>query len=202
MRVVASLVLAAIVVLGAPRPVAAAQPEAPRADSVAAAEVDSSRIVEVGGKTKPALTVRSLPPAPRGFDQPRWVMLRSLVVPGWGQLHNRAWFKAAGVAGSEGYLAWRMIDDQHQLDRLQQEADDALAAGDLQRYNDAAHAYNDRLDAGTARRWLFGGLVAYALLDAYIDAHFQHFDVEFKHDPALDGGGDGTGGRLLLRWDF
>ena len=54
-------------------------------------------------------------------------------------------------------------------------------------------------------------MIAYALVDAYVDAHFRGFDVEFRNDPALPagtspnapaGGGGGPGVRLALRWDF
>jgi hypothetical protein len=62
-------------------------------------------------------------------------------------------------------------------------------------------------------QWLLGGMLAYALIDAYVDAHFRTFDIDFRNDPALPrdespepapGGGrhDATGARLSLRWHF
>jgi hypothetical protein len=71
--------------------------------------------------------------------------------------------------------------------------------------------YNARLDQRLSREWLLGGVIAYALVDAYVDAHFRGFDVEFRNDPALpagtspagpQGGGGGPGMRLALRWRF
>src|SRR5262245_56939566 len=38
------------------------------------------------------------------FQQPRWVMMRSLVVPGWGQFYNKAWLKGIAIAGGEAAL--------------------------------------------------------------------------------------------------
>jgi hypothetical protein len=46
------------------------------------------------------------------LDEPRYVMLRSLLVPGWGQLHNHAWFKAALVAGIEGWFVSDLVGDR------------------------------------------------------------------------------------------
>jgi hypothetical protein len=148
-----------------------------------------------------------------GFDAPHWVMLRSLVVPGWGQLHNGSWIKALGVATGEGILIARIIDDNQALNDLNAQIDAARANGDANAEAVAIEAYNSRLNDLNSRAWLLGGVVAYALLDAYIDAHFRNFDIEFKRDPALPGGvppppgkksGLMTAGetRLALRWSF
>ena len=37
----------------------------------------------------------------QALSEPRYVMLRSALIPGWGQLHNGSWFKAIGVAAGE-----------------------------------------------------------------------------------------------------
>jgi hypothetical protein len=142
-------------------------------------------------------------------------MLRSLVVPGWGQFHNHAWLKAAGVAGTEGWLVSAVFQDKRELDRLYQEVRAAQAAQDEPRYAAAANQYNARLDAYVGRQWLIGGVLAYALVDAYVDAHFRNFDLEFRHDPALPddlpadpdapkkgAAAQGGGTRVALRWHF
>jgi hypothetical protein len=178
--------------------------------------------------------VRAAAPAPARADstrrhpwheQPRFVMARSLLVPGWGQLHNHAWWKAVLVAGVEGVLGTRIVQDQRALNRLlgdigqaRAQAGQALRDSDVVQYeaalareNTDVNEYNSRLDQRLARQWLLGGVLAYALVDAYVDANFRGFDVEFKHDPALPagtspagttGGGDGAGVRLALRWTF
>ncbi|MEK7329394.1 MAG: hypothetical protein AAB113_01190 [Candidatus Eisenbacteria bacterium] len=87
-------------------------------------------------------------------------------------------------------------------------AEAALLAANLGRigaseaFNGVVGAFNTLLDASTNRRWLAGGVVIYALLDAYVDAHFRTFDVDFRFDPALPGGGKTPGVRLQLRWRF
>src|SRR6185295_3744401 len=69
-------------------------------------------------------------------------------------------------------------------------------------YNNSVAAYNLLLDDATTRRWIFGAILAYSLLDAYIDAHFKNFDVDFKVDPALPPGSKTPGMRLQMGWRF
>ena len=164
----------------------------------AKASAPDTSLLEVGpGAKAPA-------PAPPGaFDRPRWVMLRSLAIPGWGQLHNHAFIKAAAFAGVEGWLGARVINDNRSLGRLRRDVDDAHAAGDDARAAVATEAYNRRLDRLVAGEWLLAGVLTYAMLDAYVDAHFRRFKVEFQHDPALpEGFSTGTGARLSLRWSY
>jgi flagellar hook-basal body complex protein FliE len=183
-------------------------------------------------------------PTPGRFDQPRWVMLRSLLVPGWGQVHNRAWIKAVLVAAGDGALRVRFFRDERRLNRLNRDAGGrlgdlnaaigdttaagaeyraALLSGDQQRidaaqaamtaanvrlnaasgtYNSVVSAYNALLDTSINRRWVVGGVVLYALIDAYVDAHFRNFDVNLQFDPALPGGTGTPGARLQIRWAF
>jgi hypothetical protein len=129
-------------------------------------------------------------------------MLRSALVPGWGQLHNGSWFKALGVAAGEVAFAAGIVNDERDLDRLSRLVDEAQAANDEAAYDAAVNAYNTRLSESTSRRWLLGGLLAYALVDAYVDAHFTHFNVDFDTAPPGEGSGSGGGARLRLGWSF
>ena len=145
--------------------------------------------------------------------QPRYVMARSLLVPGWGQTYNHAWLKAVAVAAGEGVLGARIVSDQRRLDQLLGELARVVADTDLapdvrdRRGNEIVNEYNHRLDQRLSRQWMLGAVIAYALVDAYVDAHFRGFDLEFKTDPALPNGppptgGDGRGVRLGLRRHF
>jgi hypothetical protein len=139
---------------------------------------------------------------PHWSDQPRWVMMRSLLVPGWGQAHNGAWIKAVAVAGAETWLIVGVISDRNELDRLQGEINSAGAAGDAARQEALVNEYNNLLDKFVGKQWLLAGVVVYSLLDAYVDAHFKNFDIEFRNDPALPGGPSSATQRLELRWHF
>jgi len=145
----------------------------------------------------------------RGWSaQPRFVMMRSLLFPGWGQVYNRAWFKAAAVTAGEVAFGVAIYNDSQKLNDIQAQLD---AEHDPDRYAALANEYNDQIDQRTAHAWLLGAVVTYAMVDAYVDAHFRGFEFEFKHDPALpngpppatpsSGGGSGTT-RLGLRWHF
>jgi hypothetical protein len=137
------------------------------------------------------------------YDAPVWVMMRSLVVPGWGQAHNHAWIKAVAVATGEGLLISRLVQDNKALSGLQQDINAAQNAGDEDAYNAAVGAYNARLDVSNRHKWYLGAVLAYSLLDAYVDAHFVDFGVEFSgSDPAVPGGALDPGAKLKVRWHF
>ena len=187
-------------------------------------------------------------------------MLRSLLIPGWGQAHNGAWVKAVLVAAGDGALRVRFFRDerrlgdlsgiasatlgglevadlrlqgaqadvaaaQAELDAAEAEvpqnpariaaaqsalaaAQSALNAASLERagasdaYNSAVIAYNSLLSTSVYRRWVLGWVVLYALIEAYVDAHFKNFDINLEFDPALPGGTSTPGARLQIRWAF
>lgn len=187
------LVLALAGAAIAPAAAAQAPPETP-----VAAPVDSV----APAPPEPALDARREPRPRRPFDEPRYVMLRSLLIPGWGQLANRSWIKAALVAGVEVNLIRLVREDYRALDRLEREVAEARRIGDPALEADRVNAYNARLDALTGRQWWLGAMVAYAMLDAYIDAHFRNFDADFDYDPALPGGEPSARVRLSYRWSF
>ena len=181
-----------------------AEPEVPgeaAADSAAGVTpADSARTH--GPRVSGARVARPAEPVSY-WDRPKWVMLRSLVLPGWGQMHNHAWIKATGVIAAEGGLALKLVDDRRNLDDLSAQVDAARAAGDDLREALLVDQYNALLAKYTQRQWLLGGVVAFALLDAYIDAHFRDFHVEFEDDPALPGGAPPSKSlRMSLRWGF
>ncbi len=169
------------------------EPSSP--DTAAAGPLDRIEVIAPDTTAAP-------PPVLSRWDKPRWVMLRSLVIPGWGQLHNRSWLKAAAVAGLETWMGSRLLEDERELENLLREAE-ALLGVDEPRYLEAVGRYNSLLDQTVGRRWLMGFIVTYALLDAYVDAHFIHFQLDRGRDPALPEGVEPpSGGRVGLRWTF
>lgn len=181
----------------------AAPPDTAVADTASTPRsAQGSGVVTVGRERAPR-AAREAPDKPDAFSAPGWVMLRSAVFPGWGQWHNRQWLKALVIGGVEGWMAYRIYDDNWTLNNLQLQVNAARDAGDQDLANALALQYNDRLDTMVARQWLLAGVVAYSLLDAYVDAHFRGFDVEFDSDPALeDGKPSSFGVRAGLRWTF
>ena len=216
---------------------------APRDSAEVVAPADTAAVGEGAFVTTPLRARRTLPKLGR-FDQPRWVMLRSLLLPGWGQVHNRAWLKAALLMAGDGALRVRFVRDERHLRDIGRQADgrltdlemalgdtvtawntlvaartggdpDAIAAAEAARlasigrlvsandaYNGIVPVYNALLNQTINRRWILGGVVLYALIDAYVDAHFKNFDINLELDPALPGGTVPSGGRLQIRWAF
>ena len=123
--------------------------------------------------------------APRG-PRPFFVMLRSAIVPGWGQVYNRQPLKALLVTAGEGLLTYKILDEL----RKQNEAIDRLAAFDpgsveyAQADLDAQTHHNQKID------WIWWAAAAHLLqmADAYVDAHFRNFDAEFGTDETREGG--------------
>lgn len=177
-------------------PAVAAEPDAtaPRTPATVVAPADPS-------PAHPDTARRRVEPL-RWSDQPRFVMLRSLVVPGWGQAHNRAWTKAALVAGAEGAVGALVIADWRDTDRLFERVQ-SLRGGPAAPYEAAIAEYNAAVDRFVRRQWLLGAVVLYSVIDAYVDANFRGFEIEFRKDPALpDGPPSEPSARLSYRWTF
>ena len=189
----------------------------PTAEDSAAVAPSNIRVVGPGARVATPDTARKRP----WHDQPRFVMARSLIIPGWGQLHNRSWLKAGLVAAAETWLGVRIVKDTRRLDDLLTQIEplqaiydvhpDSLKPGQGQLLNALVNEYNALLDQRLGRQWFLGGVLAYALVDAYVDAHFRGFDIEFQNDPALPPGsrpvtpadrGTRFGLRVSLRREF
>src|SRR5262249_37162678 len=104
---------------------APAQPPAP-APSPSPASADSVKappgITVVGGESATAEPAKRDTSHKSGWsDQPRFVMMRSLVFPGWGQAYNHAWFKAGAVAAGEVWLGTLIVKDQQTLNDVNAE---------------------------------------------------------------------------------
>jgi len=90
---------------------------------------------------------------------PRGAMLRSVILPGWGQFYNGKWFKALLVAGTEiGLVVNAAIQD-----------DLADKAGD-------EFEREFYLDSRNLSYWWLAGVTLLSMIDAYVDAHLYKFD--------------------------
>ena len=130
----------------------------------------------LGGASRRGLAAQEGPPAPETTHagapshraSPFGVMMRSAVVPGWGQLYNHKPIKAAVVVGGEGtliYKAWTEF----------QKEQDAADAGDIEGKD---RHYNLKVN------YIWWAIAVHLLqmADAYVDAHLATFDADFGQD--------------------
>ncbi len=114
---------------------------------------------------------RGAPPdSARHFPSPLSVMLRSAIVPGWGQVVNHKLIKAVLVVGGEGLLVSKALDEYHK-------EQDAANIGDA--LSKDRH-YNLKIN------YIWWGMAAHLLqmADAYVDAHLASFDADFGPEDA------------------
>jgi hypothetical protein len=134
------------------------------ASCTAVAQSDSLRIE--AGQTSPADF------KPR--RSPMGALLRSVVVPGWGQYYNRKYIKSAIVCGAETFFIvravhwWVKAEDEYASIQGLPESEQRAA---FARYSAYRSNRNDYL-------WLTGLTVFFSMFDAYVDAHLAGFDVD------------------------
>jgi hypothetical protein len=108
---------------------------------------------------------------------PMGAVLRSALVPGWGQLYNESYWKIPVVLGLSAFLTWGVLTEHTKYadyrDRYAASITALNPGGDLQ-LKQYREFYRDNRD--TYAWWL---LVAYLvqIADAYVDAHLYDFTV-------------------------
>jgi hypothetical protein len=128
---------------------------------------------------------------------PRIAVRRSLILPGWGQVTNRRWWKVpiiyAGFVGlglavefNQRYYKQVLNELQYRYNNEGKPLDPELARGDEQALIGLRDYYRRNRDLSV----LAGvGLYAINAIDAYIDAKFFRFDISdelsFKLSPSI-----------------
>ena len=129
---------------------------------------------------------------------PTGAMLRSTVLPGWGQLYTGHPVKAVLGVGSAGWVLTSLLDSDRQVqdlvDRRDGTTDPALReelAGEIETWRNRRRTWI----YWTAVTWLFW------VTDAFVDAHLYHFDEiepDFEASLAPTPGSPGLQLRLTL----
>ena len=104
-------------------------------------------------------TLRLLSDEP--LKSPMGAMLRSALLPGWGQLYNRSYIKSGVVVAVHGFLLYKVLDNNRRW-------------LDLRKVKDPG-----RYDAKDTRNryiWYTGLAYLLNLVDAYVDAYLFGFD--------------------------
>ena len=89
---------------------------------------------------------------------PRGALLRSAVIPGWGQFYTKHYFKSVGFFATHAYFAYQFYGEHQRL-------------ADIEETN-----RRNRVEY-TRNTWAWRYLAAYVLCitDAYVDAHLASF---------------------------
>jgi hypothetical protein len=96
---------------------------------------------------------------------PTGALLRSLTVPGWGQMYNKKYFKALIVAGGQGVLLGSAIAEWKRAS----DAKNDTSLSSFQRLEDYRLHTNNR----NMLLWLYAAATVVSILDAYVDAHLS-----------------------------
>ena len=94
-----------------------------------------------------------------------------MVVPGWGQITNRRYVKAALAIGLESwFLAGTIYNWGKANDALAKFKEDPV--GNIDYYYDYQYYWGNRSDF----IWLLGLTVFVSMFDAYVDAHLRPYE--------------------------
>ncbi|HLG94515.1 MAG TPA: DUF5683 domain-containing protein, partial [candidate division Zixibacteria bacterium] len=96
---------------------------------------------------------------------PSGALLRSLAVPGWGQLYNKKPLKAVIVAGGQGVLLGTAVVEWKRATDAKNDTSLPLAT----RLEDYRLHTNNR----NMLLWLYAAATVVSMLDAYVDAHLS-----------------------------
>lgn len=102
---------------------------------------------------------------------PWGAVLRSAVIPGWGQLYNHSYWKAPIVWGFIGFYAyyWKVNNDKYKEWR------DIYKSTLIEKYKSNRDSYHDQRDLVA----LYMGITYFLnLIDAYVDAQLFDFTVD------------------------
>lgn len=108
---------------------------------------------------------------------PTGALLRSALVPGWGQIYNRSYIKAGIYGGVEIFLLYRARQNWRQMDFHQSNftnTDDP--AYKAEQFN----LYIQKRDDRNIYLWFTGLTIFISMFDAYVDAHLANFDQTDK----------------------
>jgi hypothetical protein len=105
---------------------------------------------------------------------PTGALWRSFAVPGWGQIYNRQYVKAGAMMAAEGATLFMAVDNYFAARRYSREAREAT---DPKVKREKLARHDDYIVETEFWGWLFVGVLAFSMMDAYVDAHLADWDV-------------------------
>ncbi len=104
---------------------------------------------------------------------PTGALVRSAVLPGWGQFYNHRYIKGTIIAGGESYLIYGIYtywkDANRHKTNFEQSSDPVYKASEFTKYSNSRDSRNLRL-------WIIAATIFYSMFDAYVDAQLSDFN--------------------------
>lgn len=141
-----------------------AAPDTTASDSLQAKPTTDTVIVQ-GTDTSSRVADTLVSRKKSNLRSPSGALLRSLAIPGWGQVYNRKYFKAVIVAGGQGVLLGTAIVEWKRASDAKNDASLPLTT----RLEDYRLHTNNR----NMLLWLYAAAAVVSMLDAYVDAHLS-----------------------------
>ena len=123
------------------------------------------------------------------YKSPRGAMIRSAILPGWGQAYNHKFLKALVYMGGEVYFATRYIElnDELKILRIDYEKTGQTSITLIE----------DKEYERNGWGWLFTAGYLLAIGDAFVDAHLYGLNV--NNDISVEVGSDVDKNSLMLQ---
>ncbi len=114
----------------------------------------------------------------RSHKSPTGALLRSMVVPGWGQFYNGSYIKAGIIGSLESFLIYQTVYYFRRTSRYED-----LYTNDSTNARSSLYQQYDRYrDLRNQHIWFLGITVFFSMFDAYVDAHLKNFNVDLTPD--------------------
>ncbi|MCM2272588.1 MAG: DUF5683 domain-containing protein [candidate division Zixibacteria bacterium] len=139
----------------------------------------------------------TIDPETRLRQRPTTALLKSLVIPGWGQAGNGRWFKAIVFAGLQVWFVGEVAHYGRQASDFKNLYE---RSADVSQRNDYYGLYEDRRQERNKYIFFLGLATLVSVFDAYVDAHLsgapdaQKIGLQFSPSP------DGTHASLTFRF--
>jgi len=104
---------------------------------------------------------------------PSRAMLYSAVVPGGGQIYNKAYIKAGIVISLQAWNIGRAIHNKSEADHLLKKSHESSNPMDILFYKARSEEFHEKY---TSDIWWIAITAALSVIDAYVDAHLADFD--------------------------
>jgi hypothetical protein len=114
------------------------------------------------------------------YQSPTAALFKSMLIPGWGQVGNHAYIKAAVVIGLESVLIGAVVHHIGKTSDAKKPYDAALLTSDADLITTTFGVYDTAKNKRNQYYWMTGAFIFISMFDAYVDAHLARFPKRQK----------------------